>query len=75
MCHKRGKEGHFARGCAATYYRFPVINGKPYILSMGKLTALYAKGQADDGSCVETQTHNSNELLYSVDATQFETML
>jgi len=41
----------------------------------GKLTALDAKGQADEGSCVKTQTHSNNELLYSVDTPQFETML
>jgi len=41
----------------------------------GKLTALYSKGQADEGSCVETQTLNNNKSLYSVDTPQFETML
>ena len=27
ICHKCGKEGHFARGCAAAYYRLPSSTG------------------------------------------------
>ena len=44
----------------------------------GKLLALDAKGQAEEGSCAKTQKHSNNivnELLYSADAPQFETML
>ena len=58
VCHKCGKEGHFARGCAAR-------RSRP---TAGKLGTLGAKGRACEGNPIQASPEHLNNFIVNVNA-------